>query len=165
MGKPHELPMLRGRNATHDDFIRWGQTTVQNFTPTALVTQSAPPNQMVKAHLDFPQTWSLFLFANLLTGVPANGTSQLSWKITLGAGTAQNTFVFRFLYDVTVATPVEQYDLIKAGNALIFKELEFPAKDVQVTAEWLVTPGGPSPAAQSLEIGCYCAPRVLHGYR
>jgi hypothetical protein len=163
MGRPHDLPMRRGR-AVFDDFIRWGSTSVQNFEPTSLVTQAAPSNQLIKARLDYPQTWTLFLFANLLTGVPGSGSSSLDWAITIGTGNAQNTFHFTFVWDAAIVPTVQDFDSISTAKQRIFKELVFPAKDIQVVGQWTVVPAGGSPPPQTLELGCYVGPRVLHGY-
>jgi hypothetical protein len=155
--------MRRERGAVYDDFIRWGSNAHVELSTNDVLVSFAQPNQLIKARLDYPQTWSVLLVANLLTAIKTGITVGLDWSVTVGTGNSQSTLKYQFIFDTGAATPVEHYNSLRSASPQIFKELEFPARDIQLVCQMSITTLA-GDTRQELDVASYAAPRVLHGY-
>jgi hypothetical protein len=160
MGRPHELPMRHGPRFMGDPYVRWGSAAHITLDTAVAAPSAAPPNQLVKATLPHPQCWDVFLFVNLVSGVPAAGVITLSYAITLGNGIGQNTFHFGFVWNAVIAVPVIGFASIASSLQEMWTSLDVPAKDIQIGAT-LSEIGVPA-AIIELDVGAYVAPRVTN---
>lgn len=165
---PFEQPMVRGRPAyaqgesgrvvgAQED-ARWGYQGVIQFN-TGITPTGTPPNQLIRAFAPRPQVWGVFLIGNLVTGVQGAGNVQFQWAISLGVGQGVATFNYTFRWDGTLAAPAEVYNQLASPFPQIFKELELPAKEIQIVGNAFEQ--GLAPQEVVVDVGVYVAPRTL----
>jgi hypothetical protein len=143
------------------EIIRWGDQQTFQFSEGGTQNTSG---QLVKVHRKFPEDFDLLIFASN-TPDPA-GTHDVSgtFQITIGVGSAQVQFLFFFHWDPAALVVTEDYTSItvpalNTNYNIVWKRIEFPVKDLQVSATFSVNAVGP--VAGLIQVAAFAAPRVF----
>jgi hypothetical protein len=138
--------------------LRWGDLFTANIPALTNVTNQTL--QIVNARSpELPETWTVFLFAQVETVPVDPAVTSCVFKITLGVGASTVTFNYAFEFNSAftnppVVTPYAQFLNLLQG----WHELTIPAKDIQI--QCLVVTAGSNVNPQHVQVGAWVAPRV-----
>jgi hypothetical protein len=157
--------------ATSDPYIRWGgsETLIVPGGGSAFGQQPITSSALVYVDQQLPETYSLFLFAALVRKLTPPDEVLVNWQVNAGNGNTSLalggaiqgalTFAFdpsfEFLFNPSLAAPIEDYLRLATGYPQAFRVFELPVRKIQVQA--IVS--GVTAADVVVNVGALVAPR------
>jgi hypothetical protein len=142
----------------------WGGTIAVHLVASAAPFELIQP-QVCRIAYGRPDTWTFLFWTKVMNspnaGGGAAGVVQVRWNLTIGIGRSSitiNDFVLFLLSPLlpTVGTQLYTTTATDSENRILS---DFPAQDVQLNANCIITGGAAPGSIVDLEIGAFLAPK------
>lgn len=140
----------------------WGKSEVVDLTATASPFDLVNP-QLAKVAYGRPETWTFFFWARILESSNAGGAGvvQVRYNLTIGVGRDSYTIPDFVTFVWTPTLPIVGQRLWTTRTTDPTNQVlsEFPAQDIQLNTNCIIT-GGAAPGDHvRLEVGAFLSPR------
>jgi len=141
----------------------WGGTLNVNLIASGAPFDIIQP-QVCRIAYGRPDTWTFLLWTKVMNSpnAPNPGVVQVRWNLTLGIGRSAisiNDFVI-FLLSPLLPTPGTRLFTTTTADTESRILTDFPAQDIQLNANCIITGGAAPGSVVDLEIGAFFAPKT-----
>jgi hypothetical protein len=141
------------------DTLRWGDQFAFSFNPTVLITPTQS-SQLIAAHWDYPLTWNVMFVAAPVLNADETGALHLQFKVVVGVGQSQTSFIYPFSTIAGAALGAEGFNFTGPPYNTIMSLQQIPAQDLQVTSLLSVSGLTSVGHSEQLVVGVYAAPII-----